>query len=567
MKEGKQLASLKLNATGFTCGILLSILICLRIAIHLNWIATSHFENVINWIENNVRFQIILFCLPLYLLWRRYKYCQRFNQLPGFKTHFGIIGDLRYIWASLKRIKCAGVTISELANSIHFHSLHSKKEDRGIFVTWVAYQPLVFVFSPDLLREILNIKDIKKGRNYDFLRLLQGDGLVITWAKKWLYHRKLLTPAFNFKVLESFVPNMLSNVEILLSKLEQEAQSNPDRVIKDLKSFIFPCTLDILCHSSMGVDAKAQSDPNSQICDSLHVYLMAFTDVSLKPWLRMQNYSFFRPLTSFGREVNRNLKIFHDFTKKVTQERLELISNTSTSVDSESNRKVQEPFIDTCIREHLLRPKIFSLKDVRDEVNTFMSAGHDTSGWALTYALFMIGHHPHVQAKVHEEVDMFFSEMEKEEITVESLKKLKYIDAVIKETLRLYPTVPMPSRQLDSDIKLGRFVIPRGALIMIGIHQVHRDPQYWSEPARFKPERFLEGQMCHPYAYIPFSAGPRNCIGQRYAMVQVKSLIALFMRYYSIQSLDPIESILTVGVPLAQTNSPIRVKLVGRQNY
>ena len=240
----------------------------------------------------------------------------------------------------------------------------------------------------------------------------------------------------------------------------------------------------------------------------------------------------------------------------------------NSSLYSDPNNNEKEPFINTLFREHVQRPKELPMDCVRDEVNTFMSAGHDTIGWTLTYALFLVGHHPEVQAKVHEEVDNFFSKFESEDdITVDSLRELKYIDAIIKETLRLFSPIPMISRKASSDIKIGKHVIPRGSEVILGIKTLHRDPQYWNEPLKCKPERFLEGKLCHPYVFIPFSAGARNCIGQRYATVVVKSMFSFIMRRYTIKSLDSIDLIqnLTIGAPIAVSTLPIRMHFANRE--
>lgn len=548
----------------------LFLFVAFRASFHLKWI---HFPpDLVRLFGENELFanfiKIFLLCIPLFLLWRRYKYCERFNQLPGFKTRFGLLGNLSIMFCTFKRVKCAGVSTSELINAIHHIVQASGEKSKKIFTIWAATQPFVLVMSPDLIRELVTVHSgLKKGRLYKYIAYALGGGLITSSGPKWFYHRKLLNPTFNFKVFESFMPNIQHNVRIFISKVEEEANSDPDRLIKDFRKYTFPCTLDVLCQSAMGLDVQAQLDPNSNFRHTLNQLIKIMNFAALYPINEIKLLPSFRPFTKLGRCLATRLRDFQLFTDQVVNDRLAVIKKQAdlqkTRPDSEANKG----FIDTLLREHMSRPEQFSLVDVRDEVCTFTAAGQDTTGWTITYACFLLGHHPDVQAKVHEELDTFFSNFEDDrDITIDSLRELKYLDAVIKETLRLYAPIPIVTRVVEKDLTLGSYVIPSGAEVVIAPTLVHRDPEYWSQPNRFKPERFLDLQVSHPFAFIPFLAGPRNCIGQKYAMVQMKCILAFVLKHYIIQSLDQIDCILQFGGPVAQTTSPIRVKLLDRKN-
>ena len=538
-------------------------IVAFRVALHLDWIQpVSHLVD-----QNNELFtrlvKLTALLIPLFLLWRRYKYCQRFNLLPGFKTNFGILGSYQVVQATLKRVGNNALGLTEICEACHIFSCE-ESETNGFFAFWVGPAPVVQLSSPELIRQLhSNYGDLPKSFFYSFLRLGIGDGLVTSVGEKWQYHRKLLTPTFNFKVLESFMPNMKQNVDILINRLAEDAEKN-DGVIGDTAKYIFPCALDVLCESSMGLDINAQKDPESKFCNSLHKLVEAFCVVAVTPRLWMTAFPITMMLTSFGREVKPWLTIFQETSGKAIAHQFRSFKK-NLPLYSDPNNNTKEPFINTLFREHVQRPKEFPMDCVQDEVNTFMAAGHDTTGWTICYALFMLGHHPEVQAKVHEEVSNFFNSFENEDdITLDSLKELKYTDAVIRETLRLYPTIPLVARHANRDIQVGKFTIPSGTQIVVNMRSLHRNPEYWAEPARFQPERFLDSKMSHPYAFLPFSAGPRNCIGQRYAMVLVKSVLAYILRKFALQSLDPIDSVRTVGGPIAVASCPIRIKLVTR---
>ncbi|VBB35348.1 unnamed protein product [Acanthocheilonema viteae] len=147
----------------------------------------------------------------------------------------------------------------------------------------------------------------------------------------------------------------------------------------------------------------------------------------------------------------------------------------------------------------------------------------------------MMGTNPEIQAKVQKEVDEVLGE-EDRPVRYEDIGQLKFLEACIKETLRLFPSVPMQARLLSEDTKIGDKVLPSGVSVVIIASMVHRDPRHWPDPEVFKPERFLHNEPRHPFAYIPFSAGPRNCIGQRFALMEEKCILALLMRNLKVKS-------------------------------
>ncbi|KAK6043304.1 unspecific monooxygenase [Cooperia oncophora] len=173
---------------------------------------------------------------------------------------------------------------------------------------------------------------------------------------------------------------------------------------------------------------------------------------------------------------------------------------------------------------------------VQEEVDTFTFEGHDTTSASINWFLHLMGANPHIQEKVQREVDEVLGEVDRP-VTYEDLGSLKYLEACIKETLRLYPSVPLFGRQVVEDIKIKGHVLPAGTGVVVVPSMVHRDPRYWDDPEVFRPERFIDGEVKHPYAYIPFSAGSRNCIGQRFAIMEEKCILALLMRHLRVRSL------------------------------
>lgn len=223
----------------------------------------------------------------------------------------------------------------------------------------------------------------------------------------------------------------------------------------------------------------------------------------------------------------------------------ELAGTTDHDYDDEIQegiyrRKRLQTFLDILLRHSLDTDTSFSDDDIREEVDTFMFEGHDTTAVAISWSLYLIGLHQDHQAKVYEELSSVLGNDPQRQILIDDLKELKYLDCVIKECQRLYPSVPITGRESTEDFKLGDQVIPKGSTIDVFIYALHRDPEVFPDPERFDPSRFLpeNSNKRHPYAFIPFSAGSRNCIGQRFAAMELKIIVATILRNFRVAALD-----------------------------
>lgn len=147
-------------------------------------------------------------------------------------------------------------------------------------------------------------------------------------------------------------------------------------------------------------------------------------------------------------------------------------------------------------------------------------------------------------------------------LTYQDLQELKYLDLVIKEVLRLYPSAPAISRELDHAVEFKGKIIPKDTVFSIFIYGINRDPDYHDDPELFKPERFLDVSGKKPYAYVPFSAGPRNCIGQKYAMLEMKVLISKMLMHFEILQSNPSSELVLTPEIILKAHNGVNVKLV-----
>jgi cytochrome P450 len=178
--------------------------------------------------------------------------------------------------------------------------------------------------------------------------------------------------------------------------------------------------------------------------------------------------------------------------------------------------------------------KAMSDEQLRDEVITIIGAGHETTANTLSFAFYVLSQHPEVLQKLQHEVDTVLAGRTP---TLADLQHLPYSKQVLEETLRLYPAAPSTSpRVATQDVVLNGYAIPKGGLLLTNIFNIHRHPKYWENPETFDPERWVNGEdLKHRFAYMPFGAGPRKCIGNNLAMLEGQLLLVMVVQRYVLQ--------------------------------
>lgn len=239
----------------------------------------------------------------------------------------------------------------------------------------------------------------------------------------------------------------------------------------------------------------------------------------------------------------------HSFTMNVIKERkskilTEMEMNNEKPNQENIDKRKRLAFMDLLIEQHLKSPKDFTEINIREEVDTFMFEGHDTTAMSIMWTLYLIGNYPEIQARVHEEIEqLYYPEQGKIIWTKDQLSQMKFLEACIKESLRLFPSVPFIARQANEDLEIENgVIIPKDSTILLFLYEIQQDPKYFSEPRRFIPDRFIEGSehyagKINPFAFVPFSAGPRNCIGQKFALQEEKIMLASIFSQFTIRSM------------------------------
>nr|XP_046486883.1 cytochrome P450 4C1-like isoform X3 [Neodiprion pinetum] len=412
-----------------------------------------------------------------------------------------------------------------------------KQYHGGIFRTWLGTIASVHLTSPETVSTVLASRTlITKSPIYDFIHPWLGTGLLTSTGDQWHQQRKLITPTFHFNIMDEYSVVMFEKAEILKECIESELKNKPNEPI-DVFDFLTRCALDIICEAAMGVNINAQTDQDAEYSTALHGITTQAVDRIFRPLL---HYDWLYYHTRDGKKFKRTVETAHKFTKQVISEK-KLARQNRQRHNADENGMSEKPkrqafldhLLDACEREKMP----LTDEELREQVDTFLFAGHDTSSSSMSWALFCIGNNPDVEEKIHEEHLRIFGES-KEPATLRQINELKYLERVIKETLRLFPSAPSVSRRVTGDLEIAGYKIPKNSIAGIQIHYIHRDPKHWPNPDKFDPDRFLpeNSQGRHPYAYIPFSAGPRNCIGQKFSLLEQKIVLTAILREWKVKS-------------------------------
>uniref|UniRef100_A0A2I3HCR5 Cytochrome P450 family 4 subfamily F member 2 n=1 Tax=Nomascus leucogenys TaxID=61853 RepID=A0A2I3HCR5_NOMLE len=376
---------------------------------------------------------------------------------------------------------------------------------------------------------------------YSFLKPWLGDGLLLSAGDKWSRHRRMLTPAFHFNILKPYMKIFNDSVNIMHAKWQLLASEGS--ACLDMFEHISLMTLDSLQKCVFSFDSHCQEKPSEYIAAILELSAL----VSKRHHEILLHIDFLYYLTHEGQRFRRACRLVHDFTDAVIQERRRTLP--SQGVDDFLQAKAKSKtldFIDVLLLSKDEDGKKLSDEDIRAEADTFMFEGHDTTASGLSWVLYHLAKHPEYQERCRREVQELLKDREPKEIEWDDLAQLPFLTMCIKESLRLHPPVPVISRRVTQDIVLpdGR-VIPKGAYSLTGMslldtHHCLSLQGWWTwetppnnpswshlqvyDPFRFDPENIKERS---PLAFIPFSAGPRNCIGQTFAMAEMKVVLAL----------------------------------------
>jgi cytochrome P450 len=364
----------------------------------------------------------------------------------------------------------------------------------------------ILINNPDAVKYILvkNYENYNKGPGFERVKMLLGNGIIVSDGSYWRKQRRLIQPAFSRKCIAQLSQKMQKANAQWLQRWERKADAGEEI---DVTSEVSELSLEIILRSLFSDDldkliAREGGNPFSILTDDLA------RDMQLAIRFRALR-KLVQQLIDERRESDQR---YDDFLEAFMEAR---------------DKKTDESMAD---------------KEIINEVMTMIVAGHETGATTLNWAWYLLSQHVPEENKLHGEVDQVVSG---DVPSFEEVGQLEYTRALIEETLRLYPPVWLYSRTAIADDIVCGYNIPAGTNIFFTPYYLHRHPEYWQDPESFKPERFTaeNAKDRHKFAFIPFSAGPRRCIGDYFSIVEMQIHLGTIAKKFRLELLDnnPIE--------------------------
>lgn len=395
------------------------------------------------------------------------------------------------------------------------------------------------ISDPDIMHEVLVDKAelFHKGsllRNA--FRPFLGNGLLISEGDFWKRQRKLTQPAFHMKRIDAYGKAMMDYTEGMIDAWKDQQVIWLDRHMMKL-------TLQIIARTMFDADVSGDAE---QVGVLLTDILEATNDrinaaFRIPEWIPTPQRM--RVKRSVA-ELDAILQRFIDERRSLKQDKGDLLSMLLLAQDDDGSGMTD--------------------KQLRDELMTIFLAGHETTAMALSWTWYLLSQHPEVIKKLQAEVDTVLNGRAP---TVADLPRLPYTEMVVKESMRLYPPAPGFSREPIEDVELAGYTVPKGSLFLMSSYAMHHNPRYFPEPEKFMPERFTpeNEQTRHKYAYLPFGGGPRVCIGNNFALMEARLVLAVMIQRVEL-NLIPGQVIEPQQLVTLRPKHGIQMKVVSRQS-
>jgi len=358
------------------------------------------------------------------------------------------------------------------------------------------------VNHPDYIKHILvnNNQNYNKGPGFERVKMLLGNGIIVSDGVFWRRQRRMIQPSFSRQLIAGMMDDVKACNLRLLDDWLQKAKNND---VVDITEEMSQLSLEIILRVLLGRDYDRILEEQGE---------NPFAILTQDPSRDMRLVLKYRALTGIIQGII-------DHRRRHPLDAEDFLSSFMAAEDKDTG----EPMTD---------------KELIDEVMTLIVAGHETSAGALNWAWYLLAQHPTEMQKLCDEIDAAgFEEIPE----FEQLEKLPYARQILDESLRLYPPVWLFTRKAIHEDRIGPYDVPAGTDIFIAPYYLHRHPAFWDEPEVFRPERFSEEAVKarHKFVHIPFSAGPRRCIGDYFAMVEMQMHLAMIAKKISLEIVAP----------------------------
>ncbi|XP_050353174.1 cytochrome P450 4C1-like [Nymphalis io] len=405
----------------------------------------------------------------------------------------------------------------------------------GVFKLWIGPDLNIVVSNPDDIKLLLtNNKTSIKGPQYKYIADVLGGGILSGSGSVWRKHRKIATPNYGKRAIESYTDVFNQEVDWLLDKFKSSAKGQE----MDIYNYIVQCTSYTVCRTLMGLSKEETVElPHLQylIDMSPKLYDILF-DRMTKWYLQMDPVFWLTKSYTAQKQFKEKLR---ELSAAILKHRIKLLANSGDKLylmnsEEDSSKNTQLSVIDRFILSDE-----FDSKELVNETFTIFTSSQEASAKISSFFLLMMAFHPVCQERLYAEIINVIGKEDKP-VTDEDLKHMPYLEMIFKEVLRLFPIGGMLQRTIKEDISISSYTIPAGSALVVPIYHIQRDPKLWNDPESFDPERFTpENTKKRPrYCYIPFSLGAMDCLGRYFGAKLVKTIVVRVLRKFKLTSLD-----------------------------
>ncbi|XP_035683437.1 cytochrome P450 4F4-like [Branchiostoma floridae] len=425
-------------------------------------------------------------------------------------------------------------------------------------VLWMpGFFPMINLTHPVPVKQLLKAQTKKSEIDYEPIKPWLGNGLVMSEGAIWKVHRRLLTPAFHFDILKQYVSVYNTAAGEMIEKLSEYGGKEESFEVFQQASLT---TMEVILQCAFSGGGMTEQTKNEYLGA-----VQKIGDLVTEAYFNTV-YTMFPSIYRMspgGREFLRLCDFVHDVAYSIIKKRREELER-DPEILAEKKRL---DFIDILLTARDEDGRGLTDQEIREQVDTFLFAGHDTTSSTLCWTLYSLAQHPQHQEKVQQEVEELLSGRDDDTIKWEDLNKLTYLTMCVKESLRLHGTVPLISRTTTEDTVIDGIPIPKDTYVGINIYALNHNPDVWGpdhmefDPNRFQPDRIKEMDS---HAFMPFSAGPRNCIGQAFALNEEKVLLARLLNKFTFE-LDPTHPVVKDFSTVLKTKDGMWMKVKTRE--
>ncbi|XP_029911948.1 cytochrome P450 3A56-like [Myripristis murdjan] len=425
-----------------------------------------------------------------------------------------------------------------------------------------GHQPVLCITEPSMIKTIL-VKEcysfFTNRRNFHLNGPLY-DAVSIVEDDDWRRIRSILSPSFTSGRLKEMFDIMKHHSANLISSMKKKADK--DEAL-ELKEFFGPYSMDVVTSTAFSVDIDSINNPSDPFVTNIKkmlkfdlfspLFILIAVFPFLAPIFEKMEFSFFpTSVTDFFYASLKKIKSNRESSEHKTR-----VDFLQLMIDSQKDNDTSGTGENKGLTDH----------EILSQAMIFLFAGYETSSSSLTFLAYNLATNPDTMKRLQEEIDSTFPN--KAPVEYQAMMQMEYLDSVINESLRLYPIAPRLERAAKATVDINGIVIPKDMIVLVPTWVLHRDPEIWPNPEEFKPDRFSKEnkESIDPYTYMPFGAGPRNCIGMRFALVMMKLAVVEILQRYSFSVCKETEIPFEMDIQgLLMPKRPIKLKLVPRSD-